>query len=167
MTYQRNDVVLVPIPYTNLQQSKVRPAIVLSGTDYHATEPDLILGAITTNLATTTTLVDYRLVDWDAANLRFPSAFKPILFTLEPSLILYRIGRLTSRDADQISIRVRYALSLAGEPLKDLLSLPDLTRFPASQVQLLAEKAVKAVVELSASQANVHPHRLLDLLTTS
>ena len=54
MTFQRGDVILVPVPFTNLQNRKVRPAVVLSGSAYHATEPDLILGAITTNLAAAT-----------------------------------------------------------------------------------------------------------------
>jgi len=90
--FQKGDVVLVPIPFTNLQTSKVRPAVVLSSPAYHATEPDLILGAITTNLAAATAPVDYVLANWDAANLRYPSAFKPLLFTLEPALVLHRVG---------------------------------------------------------------------------
>jgi mRNA interferase MazF len=61
MAYIKGDVVLVPFPFTDLRARKVRPAVILSSTVYHATEPDLILGAITTNLKTAP--VDYVLSD--------------------------------------------------------------------------------------------------------
>lgn len=106
MAYQKGDVVLVPVPFTNLQSTKVRPAVVLSSPAYHATEPDLILGAITTNLAAATASVDYVLNDWRIANLRYPSAFKPVIFTVEPSLILYRVGGLSRGDINEIERRL-------------------------------------------------------------
>ncbi len=118
--YRRGDVVLVSLPFTDLRGRKVRPAVVLSSFTYHTTEPDLILGAITTNLAAATAPVDYVLVDWRAANLKFPSAFKPIVFTIEPSLITYRVGRLSQRDLDAVDRRVQLALELA--PVSHLIS---------------------------------------------
>jgi mRNA interferase MazF len=41
MTFQRGDVILVPIPFTNLRSTKVRPAVILSSEAYHTSEPDL------------------------------------------------------------------------------------------------------------------------------
>jgi mRNA interferase MazF len=74
MAFQKGDVVLIPFPFTHLRTTKVRPAVVLSSSLYHATEPDLILGGITSNLSSATASVDYILVDWRAANLRYPQA---------------------------------------------------------------------------------------------
>lgn len=112
MMFQRGDVVLVPFPFTDLQSQKVRPAVVLSSREYHASEPDLILGAITTNLSAATGTVDYVLREWQVANLRYPSAFKPLLFTLEPTLVLHQVGRLTANDLNEIATRLRRALAL-------------------------------------------------------
>ncbi len=112
MAFQKGDVVLVPIPFTNQRQSKVRPVIVVSGATYHATEPDIILAAITTNLSAATAPVDYILTEWQAANLRFPSAFKPILFTIEPNLVVHRIGRLHPNDQAAIDTRLRRIFEL-------------------------------------------------------
>lgn len=106
MTFQKGDIVLLPVPFTYFRSSKVRPAVVLSGADYHATEPDLILGMITTNLAAATAAVDFVLSDWQAANLHRPSAFKPVIFTVEPSLILYRIGAVSGGDLLEIERRL-------------------------------------------------------------
>lgn len=108
----RADVVLIPFPFTNLSKTKVRPAMVLSSSLYHSTKPDLILGAITSNLAASAS-VDYIIVDWRAANLRYPSAFKPLVFTLEPSSVLYKIGQLSHRDLTEIEERLRLIFDLA------------------------------------------------------
>lgn len=114
MAFRKGDVVLVPIPFTNLHTRKVRPAVVLSSDEYHATEPDVILGAITTNLAAATAPVDYVLTDWRQANLRYPSAFKPILFTLEPALVLHRVGKLSIKDMVEVERRLYRIFGLAG-----------------------------------------------------
>ena len=112
MKFQKGDVILVPMPFTNQRTSKVRPAVVLSSANYHRTEPDVILGALTTNLTVATAPVDYILADWRKANLRFPSAFKPIIFTLLPSLILHRIGTLTIQDLAEIDRRLALIFEL-------------------------------------------------------
>ena len=112
MTFQRGDVVLVPFPFSDLSTTKVRPAIVVSSALYHATEPDLLLAAITSNIAAATGPLDYVLKDWQTANLRYPSAFKPVLFTLDPTRVIYRIGALTSSDLLEVDQRLRRALEL-------------------------------------------------------
>ena len=112
MAFQRGDVVLVPFPFTDLRSQKVRPAVVLSSAEYRASEPDLILGAITTNLSAAMSAVDYVLREWQVANLRYPSAFKPLLFTLEPALVLHQVGQTTAHDLTEVDIRLRRALAL-------------------------------------------------------
>lgn len=112
MTYQRGDILLVPFPYSDLSSTKVRPAVVLSSQLYHANEPDLILGAITSQLSNATGPLDYILLDWQAAGLRFPSAFKPVLFTLDPIKIIYQIGVLAQPDLVAIDARLRRVLDL-------------------------------------------------------
>src|SRR5438067_2430566 len=98
MAFQRGDVLLVPFPFSDLSTTKVRPAVVVSGSSYHATEPDIILAAITSRIASARGPIDYVLGDWQAAGLRQPSAFKPVLFTLDPARVLHHIGTLTAPD---------------------------------------------------------------------
>lgn len=54
MAFRRGDVVLVPFPFSDLSTSKVRPAVVVSSNSYHASEPDLILAAITSKITAAT-----------------------------------------------------------------------------------------------------------------
>lgn len=112
MAFQRGDVVLVPFPFSDLSATKVRPAIVVSSMVYHQTEPDLLLAAVSSKIAAAPSLVTYILRDWTAAGLRVPSALKPVLFTLDPSLVIQRVGMLTPTDLMEVNQCLRLALNL-------------------------------------------------------
>jgi mRNA interferase MazF len=112
MAFQRGDVVLVPFPFSDLSTTKVRPAIVVSGAQYHREEPDLLLAAVTSNVAAATGNLDYPIEQWQQAGLKFPSAFKPVLFTLDPQRVIHPIGALQSSDILEIDKRLKVALDL-------------------------------------------------------
>jgi mRNA interferase MazF len=112
MTFQRVDVILVPFPFSDLTTTKVRPAVVVSSDLYHSTEPDLLLAALTSRAEAATGPFDYPLNDWRAAGLRFPSALKPVLVTLDPARVVHRIGALSAADLAQVDERLRRALAL-------------------------------------------------------
>lgn len=112
MAYSRSDVVLVPFPFSDLSTTKVRPAVVISSDLYHDLKPDLLLAALTSQVAKATGALDYVLTDWRDAGLRYPSALKPVLFTLDPMRVLHRIGALNSTDMIQVEKRLRNALDL-------------------------------------------------------
>jgi mRNA interferase MazF len=112
MPHQRSDVLLVPFPFSDLSAAKARPAVVISGRRYHSTQPDILLAAITSKLSASPDPLDYTLSGWQAAGLRYPSAFKPVLFTLEPRKVILHIGALTAADMAEIDNRLRLALNL-------------------------------------------------------
>lgn len=47
---KQQDLVWVRLPFSNLQESKVRPAVVVSNNDYNKNSPDILVCAITSNL---------------------------------------------------------------------------------------------------------------------
>lgn len=59
MPHQRGDVLLVPFPFSDLSATKVRPAVVISGSQYHSTQPDILLAAITSKLSASPDPFDY------------------------------------------------------------------------------------------------------------
>lgn len=103
---------LVPFPFADLQTTKVRPALVVSGATYHATEPDLIIAAITSNVVANQGPTDYTVQDWQQAGLVAPSVVKASLATIEPRLVRHRLGRLSHRDLRGVEQRLRLALGL-------------------------------------------------------
>ena len=112
MLFQRSELLLVPFPYSDLSTTKVRPALVISSMQYQQDEPDLLLAAITSNIAAATGMLDYVLTSWRTAGLKFPSAFKPVIFTLDPVRVIHQIGVVSASDMNEIDKRLRLALSL-------------------------------------------------------
>ena len=105
MHCSRNDVVLLPIPFTDLSSSKVRPAIVVG----HGSFPgDLFVVPVTSQLAN----ADFTLASWRAAGLNVPSAVKAQLCTVEDGLVRKIIGRLASADVASLDQHLRGWLRL-------------------------------------------------------
>jgi hypothetical protein len=55
---------------------------------------------------------DYVFNDWKIAGLRYPSALKPVLFTLDPTRLLYQIGALSTQDLAAVDQRLRLMLGV-------------------------------------------------------
>ena len=86
------DVVTVEFPYSDLQERKRRPGLVLA-----VDESDLVLARITTREPRDPR--DVRLENWSAAGLPKPSTVRlPKLVTVDKRLILRRVGRLDAVD---------------------------------------------------------------------
>jgi len=103
MNCSRNDVVLLPIPFTNLTSRKVRPAIVIGrkGTD-------LFLVPVSSVLSNT----DFPLQEWQAAGLNVASGVKSQLSTVEEKLVVKIIGTVASADRQVLDQKLRAWLQL-------------------------------------------------------
>lgn len=107
--YEFGDIILVPFPFTDQTKAKRRPAVVISSRAYHAHRPDLVLMAITSQRRPTT-WSDIQVGEWRAAGLLKPSAIKPVIATLEQSLIIRRLGRLAADDRQTLQAGLRAIL---------------------------------------------------------
>jgi mRNA interferase MazF len=92
------DVVLVPFPFTDQTGVKKRPAIVVSSAAYHAQRRDLIIIAVTSQLRPALAFGELLVKEWKKAGLLKPSLLKPVLATIEKSLVLHRLGQLQDPD---------------------------------------------------------------------
>jgi mRNA interferase MazF len=105
---QPGDVVTFDFP--GATGVKRRPMVVVSSDVYHAERPDVILGVLTSNLASATSSSDYVLQDWKAAGLHLPSAFRAYLGMASVNDV-QRIGHLSARDWQAVRERLRAALA--------------------------------------------------------
>jgi mRNA interferase MazF len=96
--YEFGDLVLVPFPFADQSAVKRRPAVVISSAAYHQARPDLLIMAITSQQPATLSVGDVQVQDWRGAGLLKPSVLKPVLTTIEPALVLKKLGRLTAID---------------------------------------------------------------------
>jgi mRNA interferase MazF len=105
MNCSRDDIVLLPIPFTDLSSRKVRPAIVIGFGSYPG---DLFLVPLTSQLGSS----DFPLADWKAAGLNVSSGIKAQIATVESSLVLKIVGHLTDRDRAALDLQLRKWLRL-------------------------------------------------------
>ena len=109
---KRGDVVLVPFPFAELTATKARPAVVVSGDQYHRTERKIIVAAITSNVQARTGPTNFPLPGWRTSGLLKPSVITSWLATLSPAIVLARIGALSAADLQIMSSKIRLALDL-------------------------------------------------------
>lgn len=102
--YNFGDIILVPFPFTDQTTTKKRPAAVISSGEYNADRPDLIIMAITSRLHQVDKLGEKLVSDWQGAGLIKPSVFKPILATIENTLVIKQLGRLQQEDLYSLSL---------------------------------------------------------------
>ena len=95
---RRGDVVLVPFPYADLSSAKARPALVVSGKVFRVAEGRVIVAGITSNVAAHSGPASIELLGWAAAGLQRPSVVTSWLATVDPRIILMRVGRLRPGD---------------------------------------------------------------------
>src|SRR5256885_8608902 len=105
MSFSRNDVVLLPIPFTDLTSRKVRPAIVIGRSSRAG---DFVVVPVSSQMQN----VDLTLQDWRTAGLNVPCGIKSQIATIEERLVVKGIGTLSARDQGFLEARLRFWLQL-------------------------------------------------------
>ncbi|MDJ0601121.1 MAG: type II toxin-antitoxin system PemK/MazF family toxin [Crocosphaera sp.] len=98
-SYSKNDVILVSYPFSNLSATKVRPGIIISIS--HPSQ-DVFITPLTSR---TQNLLpgEFVLTEWQQAGLNTLTAVKRGIFTIEQSLIIKKIGILSSNDRNLLT----------------------------------------------------------------
>jgi mRNA interferase MazF len=103
MNCSRNDVVLLPIPFTDLTSRKIRPAVVIGRKG-----ADLFLVPISSVLSNT----DIPLQQWREAGLNVPCGVKAQIATVEEGLVVKSVGTLAAADRQTLDTRLKAWLQL-------------------------------------------------------
>lgn len=93
-------MVVVPVPFTDRQASKRRPALVMSSVRFNNWHQQLVLAMIT--LTTSEWPSDVAISEWQIANLAVPCKVRFKLFTLDRALIVRRLGSLAPVDHEPV-----------------------------------------------------------------
>jgi mRNA-degrading endonuclease toxin of MazEF toxin-antitoxin module len=116
MSFQRGEVVLADLPYSDRTGSKPRPVLIVSTDANNAVIDDVIVAAISTVTragAFTHVFVDPGTPDGQSSGLLHPSYVQcENLFTLDQQLILRPLGRLAPVLMRQVEAGLRAALGL-------------------------------------------------------
>lgn len=106
-------VVLIPFPFSDLSQTKLRPALVLAA----AGRGDWLLCQITSNPYGDANAIELRDDSFQTGSLRVVSYARPgKLFTANHSLILAQIGRLKTEVLKEVIEAVINILRVSSNP---------------------------------------------------
>lgn len=94
----KNDVILVRYPFSDLSNSKVRPAVVVNAP--HVSQ-DVFIVPLTSKI-TPLLAGEFLLTDWRVAGLNVPTAVKRGLYTVHQTLIVKTVGKLVRPDAEKV-----------------------------------------------------------------
>ncbi len=117
MIWQRGDVLLcrVPMPSTQLQQFKLRPAVVVSANRLNKTSDDLMVVPCTSNTNRRLTATQYLITGDEiaVAGIKVESIVRcESIFTLNQTMVLRRLGSLNSQMQRQLDHCLTIALEL-------------------------------------------------------
>lgn len=97
MTYKKWEIILVPFPFTDLTTTKKRPALIISPNEYNK-HLDVVITFITSKLDLESKIGDYKIKDWEFSNLPKPSMLRMKFATIDKSMIIKKLGKLTDKD---------------------------------------------------------------------
>jgi mRNA interferase MazF len=101
---ESGEVVLVPFPFTDLSQVKRRPVLVLSGGRHNKASEDFICCGITSNLGNRRNSILLEPSEMVDGSIPVRSRIKfDKVFTLEQSLILKSLGRVSPSKLAQVT----------------------------------------------------------------
>lgn len=101
--FVKGDVVVVPFPFSDLSQSKRRPALVMANLQ----GDDVILCQITSQSVRDEVAVPLTEADFLAGSLQRNSNVRPNkIFTADKKILLYKVGSITTDKLGQIITRL-------------------------------------------------------------
>jgi mRNA interferase MazF len=103
MPPRQGDILLVPVPFTDLTSHRRPPVIVVSNDTYQASTPDFVAVAMTSNLRPAPYSFEVTSADLAEGVLNRPGRVRvDKIFTLAQSIVVTRFGRVSPAILDRI-----------------------------------------------------------------
>ena len=97
--FVKGDIVVIPFPFSDLSQSKRRPALVIAALE----GDDVVLCQLTSKTIRDMYAIPIDDSDFTSGSLKQPGNIRPNrLFTADSHIILYRVGSLTKEKLGQV-----------------------------------------------------------------
>ena len=103
MNVQQKEIVLLPYPFSDLEGTKVRPALVVSNNFFNKKSDDCIMVPLTTVIKDEPYSILINQEDLSSGKLLKPSRIRvDKIFTVEKNLIVMKIGAINDRTFEKI-----------------------------------------------------------------
>lgn len=109
--FKQGDIVLIPVPYSDLTNKKQRPVLVISNDNYNKMTEDLVVVAITSQLKD----LDYSVIieskDLNEGELKVTSAIRADkVYTLSKDIVRKKFGEVNSEVLEGVRTKINELL---------------------------------------------------------
>ncbi|WP_227002725.1 type II toxin-antitoxin system PemK/MazF family toxin [Salicibibacter kimchii] len=105
MMLEQGDIVLIPVPFTDLSSRKRRPVLILSNNQYNLESKDVLVAAITSNIQENEQAITISNQDLiDGYLKRMSNVRTDKIYTLAQDIVIKKFGRL-NREVFQQAVR--------------------------------------------------------------
>lgn len=112
MTPEQGDIVLIPIPFTDLSSRKRRPVIIVSNNTYNHLTDDIVVVAMTSNPQKVDYSFTINVADLDRGNLnRSGQVRADKIYTLSKSIVVKKFGHVKPKVLTRISSLLKDLMS--------------------------------------------------------
>lgn len=103
MNLKQKEIILLPFPFTDLEESKVRPAIIISNDSFNKRSNNCIMVPLTTVIRDVPHSIIIDQEDMSSGKLLKPSMIRiDKVFTIEKKLVVMKIGSLNNTTFKKI-----------------------------------------------------------------
>ena len=100
---EQGDIVLVPIPFTDLSAQKRRPVIIISNDEYNRRNRDIVVVAMTSNPAGGSYSFTITSSEMEQGRLNRPGQVRvDKIYTLSQSIVVKTFGRVNTATLNRI-----------------------------------------------------------------
>jgi mRNA interferase MazF len=93
---EQGDIVLIPVPFTDLTTQKRRPVIIVSSNEYYRRSPDVVVVAMTSRTHSDSFSFQIESSDLVTGRLNHPGTVRvDKIYTLAAAIIVKRFGKVS------------------------------------------------------------------------
>lgn len=101
--YNQGDILLIPVPFTDLTSAKKRPVLVLSNNSYNEKTNDVLVAAITSNIRKKDYTVMLTKQDIDIGALKVDSCIRvDKIYSLSQRIVISTFGKVKAHIMDDV-----------------------------------------------------------------
>ena len=109
--YNQGDILLIPIPFTDLSSNKRRPVLVISNSDYNEKTEDIIVVAVTSNLEKKEYSIILKSDYMSEGYLKVDSCIRADkIYTLSKAIVIKKFGTVKKEIIDKIREKIEKVL---------------------------------------------------------
>jgi len=105
--FKQGDILIIPIPFSNLTSSKKRPVLVLSNSKYNNRMNDILVAAITSNITEKEYSILITNESLEIGTLKVDSCIRADkIYTLSKDIIIKTFGRIKKNIVDDVKVKI-------------------------------------------------------------